>query len=130
MKITSVLKLIAVASISMHLSALASAQSSQGQSQSPQQAPAQTTQVELDDATLGQFVTALGSVSEIQVEYSELIGSTQDQAEAQNLQQEAQQKMVEAVEASGLDVQTYNMIAQQVAENPELEERIQQMLQS
>ncbi|MEX0618638.1 MAG: DUF4168 domain-containing protein [Pseudohongiellaceae bacterium] len=127
MRILSIQNLIAAAGLALVVSSGANAQQ-QGQPQGQPPPAQQQPQVELDEQTLSQFANALGSVTEIQVEYSESIGATQDPEEAQELQQEAQTKMVEAVEEAGLDVQTYNMIAQQMSADPELQQRIQEML--
>lgn len=83
----------------------------------------------VDDAQLEQFATALTDVRDLGNEYSEQIASAESQEEAQELQQEAQVEMVAAVEDTGMTVQEYNQIAEQMSQNPELMERVQAMLQ-
>ena len=43
---------------------------------------------------------------------------------------EANEKMVDAVEESGLDVDTFNAIGQAVQQDPELMQRVQEKVQS
>lgn len=83
----------------------------------------------VDDATLQQFTAAFMEINSIQQEYSTSIGEAEDQAEAQELQQEAQTEMAEAVQSSGLEISTYNSIAQQLQSDTELQERVRAMLQ-
>lgn len=138
MRITFIQRLIAATGVAIVMSAGANAQQPTGQQGQPpaqqqtqQQAQPQAqqqAQVEIDDQTLEQFADALGTITEIQTEYSASIGATQDPQEAQSLQQEAQTKMVEAVQEAGLDVETYNVIAQQLAADPELQQRVQDLL--
>lgn len=91
--------------------------------------PAMAEDTAVDNAQLEQFVTALTDVRDLGNEYSEQIASAQDQQEAQELQQEAQVEMVAVVEDTGLTVEEYNQIAQQLSQDPELMERVQAMLQ-
>lgn len=83
----------------------------------------------VDDAQLEQFAAALTDVRDLGNEYSEQIASAESQQDAQALQQEAQVEMVAAVEETGMTVEEYNQIAQQMSQNPELMERVQAMLQ-
>lgn len=115
--------LFVLAGLTFLFSAGASAQPPQSQPPSAQQQ-----QMDVDNVTLQQFAAAMNEVAAIQQEYSQLLSETQDPAEAQNIQQEAQTKMVEAVLDSGLDVETYNTIAQQAASDPELQGRIEELL--
>ncbi|MFO8155800.1 MAG: DUF4168 domain-containing protein [Pseudomonadota bacterium] len=79
---------------------------------------------EIDDQTLDQFVTAFLSVRDIQSEFSEELGNVEDRERAQELQAEAQDKMVEAVEEAGLSVQEYNQVATQMQNDSDLRERV------
>ncbi len=82
---------------------------------------------EVTDAQLEQFVDAATEVQTVQQEYAAEIQATQEQAEAQSLRQEAQEKMVEAVEGSGLSVSEYNLIAQRLQQDQSLVERLNQI---
>lgn len=83
--------------------------------------------LDISDETLVQFVEALEEVGELSVAYSEEIAEAATPEAAQELQMEAQDRMVAAVEATGLTVQDYNMIAQAMSQNPELMERVEAM---
>lgn len=100
------------------------AQQQGGQGQSGGYAPPQQQQGgEVTDRKLGQFMVAMASVQDVQEEYAGQIQSTSDGEKAQELRQEAQNKMISAVEDSGLTVPQYNMIAERMRTDPELAER-------
>ncbi|TCO75834.1 DUF4168 domain-containing protein [Chromatocurvus halotolerans] len=82
---------------------------------------------EVTDQKLGQFMVAMASVQDVQEEYAGEIQSTSDGEKAQELRQEAQNKMISAVEDSGLTVPQYNMIAERMRTDPELAERAEDM---
>lgn len=105
-------------------SAVAQQQGAQGQS--GQFAPQQQGG-EVSDTQLDQFMVAMSSVQEVQEEYAGQIQSTSDGEKAQELRQEAQNKMISAVEDSGLTVPQYNMIAERMRTDPELAERAGEM---
>lgn len=104
--------------------AVAQQQGAQGQSGgfAPQQQGGEVT-----DKKLGQFMVAMASVQDVQEEYAGQIQSTSDGEKAQELRQEAQNKMISAVESSGLTVPQYNMIAERMRTDPELAERAGEM---
>lgn len=91
------------------------------------QQPGAAQNVEVSDAQLEQFVDAATEVQTVQQQYAAEIQSTQEAEEAQALRQEAQEKMVEAVEGSGLSVSEYNLIAQQLQQDQSLVERLNQI---
>ncbi|RZU98762.1 DUF4168 domain-containing protein [Spiribacter vilamensis] len=78
---------------------------------------------------IDQFVEAQNEVMEIRNEYVQRIESTEDREEAMALEQEGNEMMVEAVEDTGLEVDTYSSIAQAASENQELAERIQSKME-
>lgn len=86
-------------------------------------APPQQQTGEVSDKELEQFMLAMQSVQDVQAEYAGEIQSTSDGEKAQELRQEAQNKMISAVENSGLTVPQYNMIAERMRADPELAER-------
>lgn len=89
---------------------------------------AQPSAEEISDDTLNQFATALEQVRDIGQAYSEQVANAEGAEEAQELQREAQEKMITAVEDTGLSVQEYNSIAQLMSQDQELMERIEGML--
>ena len=66
----------------------------------------------------------------ISQEYTERLHSAEDEASQQEVRMEANDKMVEVVEDSGLDVDTFNAIGQAIQQDPELMQRVQEMAQS
>ncbi|ADH86550.1 DUF4168 domain-containing protein [Desulfurivibrio alkaliphilus] len=79
---------------------------------------------DFDQATLQSFAVASVQLQEIQQEYAGRLEGVQDQDKAIELQQQANEKMVATVEEEGLDVQTYNAIANAMNTSPELHARI------
>ncbi|MCC5796160.1 MAG: DUF4168 domain-containing protein [Methylophaga sp.] len=91
----------------------------------PQQAPAAA---DFDDAELQSFAAVQSDLDVIRNEYSARLESTENPDQAAQLQQEASQLMVQAVEQAGLDVDTYSNIALALQTDPQLRERIQDMM--
>lgn len=98
-------------------------QPAQGQPQQgqPAQPPAE---VNISDAQLEKFVTAFGEVRELEQAFTRELEEIDNQEEAQALQQSTQQKMMGAVEDSGLSVEEYNEIVSAMRQDPELREEI------
>lgn len=107
--------------------AMAQQQGGQGQSGGGYAPPQQQQGGAVDDRKLGQFMVAMASVQDVQEEYAGQIQSASDGEKAQELRQEAQNKMISAVEDSGLSVPQYNMIAERMRTDPELAERAEGM---
>lgn len=79
----------------------------------------------VDDAKLKSFAVAFLQVSGVTQEYQPQIAAAGSAEAQQKLQQEAGQKMVEAVsKADGISVDEYNSIIQAAQANPELAQRI------
>ena len=81
----------------------------------------------ISDAELKKFIHASDEVYKIREEYTERFNNAKDQPIAQQLQKEAQDKMLNAVENAGLDTESYNQLAQRVQTSPELQQRPQQL---
>lgn len=79
------------------------------------------------DAELKKFIHASNEVYKIREEYTERFNNAKDQPIAQQLQTEAQDKMLNAVENAGLDTESYNQLAERVQTSPELQQRLQQL---
>ena len=88
-------------------------------------APAQQQQAATSDAELKKLMTASVEISKIREEYTERFNNTKDQPIAQQLQEEAQEKMLGAVEDAGLDADSYIQLAERIQTSPELQARIQ-----
>ena len=100
----------------------ATAQQQQGM---PQQ---QQMNMDFSDNDLQKFVAVQPALEEIREDFTQRLEAADDQEAANQLQQEAGQLMVEAVEQEGLDVDTYNNIAMALQSNEELRERVEGMM--
>ncbi|MFU8815923.1 MAG: DUF4168 domain-containing protein [Pseudomonadales bacterium] len=113
------------------LALLLSATSVPAYAEEEQQQPFPEEQVEsleVTDEQLEKFVDAVNSVEEVQQDYAAQIQAAEDVDKAQDLRQEAQEEMVTAVEESGLSVDEFNLIAQQIQTDPALVARLQTIL--
>ncbi len=109
--------LIALASSS----ALAQEETQANAQTAPQAAP-QT--IEITEAAVDKFIEVLQDVESIRGKYVERLQDAEDQQTAMEIQQEAQEKMVEKVQSSGMTVQQFNLIAQAAQQSPEIQQRI------
>lgn len=82
---------------------------------------------EVDEQQLEAFVVARADVQEIQQDYTSRLQSAENDQDAAELQAEAQEKMVSAVEDAGLSVQEFNRIAEAAQNDPEVQEKIQEL---
>jgi glucose/arabinose dehydrogenase len=100
----------------------------QAQPPAPQPGPAPGA-AEVSDEQLERFADAYTEVAQLRDEYTQQIIQAEDPDRATELQQEANERMIEAVEEKGLSVGEYNMIAEAMDRDPELQERVLQKLQ-
>lgn len=100
-------------------------QAQQGMTSQPGMAGQQAA-TEISDADLEKFVEASDKVFEIRDEFTEKLNGVDDPQEAQALQMEAQEEMMEAVTDTGIEVQVYNEIATRLQTDTDLQERAQQ----
>jgi hypothetical protein len=98
---------------------------------SPEQAPpaAESELETVDEAKLDQFADAYVAVEEIRIEASAELEGASDGESAQTIEQDARSRMLKAVEESGLTVEEYNDIAQQVNANPDLRQDVQSRIE-
>lgn len=82
----------------------------------------------ITDTDLQRFVDVQDRLQSIVDEYSARLESAEDSDEALQLQQEAGELMMQAVEDTGLDVETYNNIAVAIETDEALRERIQNLM--
>lgn len=125
------LKLVTITFCCLFLMATAStlsAQDQEGQSQQQQnmmQQPDQSAEpIEVSDAELDKVAQAYVQITEIRGEFQETLSEVSDPEEAQVLQEEAGEKMVEAVQDNGLDVQKYNEVMEAAQVDEELREKL------
>ena len=84
---------------------------------------------DFDDQTLEQFADAYVEVGEIHREYSEQLQGADQTEDAQQLQQEANDEMVDAIQNSGLEVQEYSAVAAALERDPEMREEVVEMIE-
>ncbi|MFG6176697.1 DUF4168 domain-containing protein [Halomonas sp. THAF12] len=90
------------------------------------QAPAQN----FSDAQLQKFADASKEIAVISQDYTKQLQEAEGEEAQQQVRQEANDKMVEAVQSSGLEVDTFNAIGQAIQQDPELMQRVQEMAQA
>ena len=81
----------------------------------------------MTDEDLEKFVTAEKKVNEIRQELTEELSNAGDQQEAQQMQLDAQEEMVEAIKDEEMDIPRYNEIASRMQTDMELRQRAQQV---
>jgi len=107
--------------------ALAFSTTGMAQQQPPQQQPPQD--VDFSDVELQSFAEARSAITEIQQDYSQRLQNADDPEKANSLQQEANEEMIDAVEETGLDVESFNTIAMAIQNDPELQQKLQEIEQ-
>jgi len=88
-----------------------------------------TASQDISDEKLKQFVAAAQQVAVMSQQYSQQLQGVTDQAAQQQLMQQANQKMVQTVQANGLSVQEFNALSEAVDRDPALQERAQRLVQ-
>jgi GTP1/Obg family GTP-binding protein len=106
--------------------ALAQEGQQSGSATDPAMSGAQDTS--FSDQELSQFVDAQEGINGIRDEYMEKIESADSQQKAQELQMEANDEMVSVIEDAGIDVPTYNSIATAYNSQPEVRNRVDEMM--
>jgi len=81
-----------------------------------------------DDATLESFAAAADEIGQISSAWTQRMQEVEDPARLENMQQDAQDEMVEALQEEGLTVETYNRILQVAEGDPELAGRIRELM--
>lgn len=77
-------------------------------------------QLQVSDEELKKAAKANNEVMKVNMEYQQSLQQAKDQAQRQELQETANQRMLQAIQNSGLDVKTYNHIMKQVNQNDNL----------
>lgn len=126
---TRITALISAALLSAGLMT-ATAHAQQDPAAAPEQPQAAAPAMDFSDDQLQQFADVSQEIVVISEEYTERLQAADDEAAQQEVQMEANDKMVEAVEDGGLDVDTFNAIGQAVQQDPELMQRVQEKVES
>ncbi len=79
---------------------------------------------QISDAQVDKFVVAFSEVQQLQNSFSQQLEGVSSQEEAQALQQQTQQQMIEAVEDVGLSVADYNMVVAAMEQDEALRDSI------
>ncbi|MCA9500037.1 MAG: DUF4168 domain-containing protein [Nitrospira sp.] len=100
----------------------------QGVNSQPQTVESQSMQKELIEPNLEPFAGAYKEISQIHTAYKERIIQTDDPSKSEALQEEANQKMTQAVADHGLTITDYNKIFQSIQNDPALKEEFMTVL--
>ena len=118
------LKIFAAATaLTFSLATIAQEEQSQGQAMQQQET------IDVSDQQLEQFADAQTEISTIQQDFSSRLQEVEDPEKARDLQREANEEMTAAVEEAGLDVESFNQIAMAIQNDPELQQKLTEMLQ-
>jgi transcription initiation factor IIF auxiliary subunit len=124
-------RLVSASLVALFMAAGASQVSAQQASQAPATQPAPAMQAsDISDKKLEKFADSLGEIMEIRQDFTAKLEKTGDPAEAQQLQQEANDKMMETVENNDLSIEEYNAINQAVQNDPQMRDKVISMIQS
>ncbi|WP_368642487.1 DUF4168 domain-containing protein [Castellaniella ginsengisoli] len=80
------------------------------------------------DEQLQRYAAAVRKVGMVAAEYQPKLEAAQDEPARQAVRVEADQKMVDQVEAGGMSVAEYNGISRAVRENPELRRKVERLV--
>jgi len=83
----------------------------------------------IDTSTMNTFVDVYADVQQIRQEYTAKLQNATGEDAARGLQEEAQMKMVQAIQSGGITVEEYNEIVQTVTSNPELMAEVEEKLE-
>ncbi len=104
----------------------ANAQDPYGQAQEHMQHEQQ--QPQISEHHLEAFIAAEQDVRTLQMQFQQQAGAVSSQEEMQQLQQQAHTQMAQAIESNGLDVDTYNTIANAVQTDPAIRSQYSDMV--
>lgn len=124
-------RFVSASLLSLFMAAGVSQVSAQQASQpQPQQVAPVMQASDISDKKLEKFADSLGEIMEIRQDFTAKLEEIGDPAEAQQLQQQANQKMMKTVEDNDLSIEEYNAINQAVQNNPQLRDKVISMIQS
>lgn len=124
-------RLVSSSLLALFMAAGASQVSAQQATPAPATQPAPAMQAsDVSDKQLESFADSLGEIMEIRQDFTAKLEKTGDPAEAQQLQQEANEKMMNTVQDNDLSIEEYNAINQAVQNDPKLRDKVISMIQS
>ena len=95
--------------------------------QPPGSMPGAAQPQQINEETIEKFAGAFSEILVIQENFTEKLEAAESNEDAQALQQQAQQEMVEAVQDNGLSVAEYNEVVAMMEQDPQLREHIFEM---
>ena len=124
-------RLVSTGFAALLMAAGASQVSAQQASPAPATQPAPVGEAaDISDKKLEKFADSLGEIMEIREDFTAKLEKTGDPAEAQQLQQQAKEKMMNPVQENDLSIQEYNAINRAVQNDPKLRDKVIAMIQS
>ena len=124
-------RLVSTGFAALLMAAGASEVSAQQGSPAPAPQPAPVVEAgDMSDKMLEKFADSLGEIMEIREDFTAKLEKTGDPAEAQQLQQQANEKMMNTVQENDLSIQEYNAINRAVQNDPKLRDKVIAMIQS
>jgi hypothetical protein len=87
-------------------------------------------QADVDAATVDKVANALVEVTSIQQDFTQQLEGVKGDEQARELQTEAQEKMVAAVQQAGLSVGEYNHVVELMNQNPVLRQQVMERAES
>ncbi|WP_217477552.1 DUF4168 domain-containing protein [Stutzerimonas stutzeri] len=124
-------RLVSASFAALLMAASATQVAAQQASPAPATQPAPAVQAaDISDKKLEKFADSLGEIMEIREDFTAKLEKTGDPAEAQQLQQQANEKMMNTVQENDLSIEEYNAINQAVQNDPKLRDKVIAMIQS
>lgn len=124
-------RLVSASLAAILMAAGASQVSAQQANQAPATQAAPAIQAsEISDKKLEKFADSLGEIMEIRQDFTAKLEKTGDPSEAQQLQQQANEKMMNTVVENDLSIEEYNAINQAVQNDPKLRDKVVAMVQN
>lgn len=124
-------RLVSTGFAALLMAAGASQVSAQQASPAPATQPAPVVEAaDISDKKLEKFADSLGEIMEIREDFTAKLEKTGDPAEAQQLQQQANEKMMNTVQENDLSIEEYNAINRAVQNDPKLRDKVIAMIQS
>ena len=93
------------------------------------QAPAQQEMPKIDESQLDSYADAAVRIYDIRVRWEPEIRGAESQEKAMEAQREARTEMIEAVQKEGLSVEEYNSITAAAQRDPDLNQKIAQLIE-
>lgn len=127
------MKTLLIALSALGLSATAAAMPNSTTEATTSEAPAIQQQAPMaerpiSEEALQQFTDAYKEVEEIRMDYADKAQKIDNPQEMSQLQMTMQAEMIEAVESTGIDIDTYNKLAQSIPYDADLRAKIEELL--